>query len=170
MNWDIIKCPQLFTQILRKNDSGEASTKLSLHRISDSQKYSFFLSQEPRIFCFRNYRVCGTNYPLGTYHSKSEWFSYNLYMTRIQWKSCLIYRKSVSIVEYQIHQYNTHNSYALTISVTTYFDGPNNINGPWDYSKSQSKSFKLYLMSLLSMNLGSIVAEIGVFVLWSYMI
>ena len=66
LNYDIIKCPQLFTHILRKNDSGKESTKLSLHRISDSQKYSLFLSQEPRIFCFRNYRVCGTNYPLGT--------------------------------------------------------------------------------------------------------
>ena len=86
-------------------------------------------------------------------------------MTRIQWKSCLIYKKTISIVEYQIHQYDTHNSYALTTSVTTYFDGLNNINGPWDYSESRSKSFKLYLMSLLSMNLGSLMIEMGVFVM-----
>ena len=34
-------------------------------------------------------------------------------------------QKTINIVEYQIHQYDTNNSYALTTSVTTYFDGQN---------------------------------------------
>ena len=39
-------------------------------------------------------------------------------------------KKSQNIVKYQIYQYDTHNTYVLTTSVTTYFDGLNNINGP----------------------------------------
>jgi len=40
-------------------------------------------------------------------------------------------------------KYDTHNSYALTTNVTTYFDGLNYINGPWDYSQNSKQVIRI---------------------------
>ena len=49
--------------------------------------------------------------PIGTYQSRLGRFPYNLYMTRNQWNSRLIYRKTINIVEHQIYQDDTYNTY-----------------------------------------------------------